>query len=66
MRDILRLYVPEKKRKSEKRGAQTLPTDEDLHDALRKAEITLDEAENAAQALNFEVRKSLGLTILEE
>jgi hypothetical protein len=66
MRDMLTLHLPEKKRKTEKRGAQTLPTDEDLHDALRKAETALDEAESAAQALDFEVRKSLGLTILEE
>ena len=65
-RDVLGLYLPEEKRKSKERGTQKLPTDEDLQNALRKAEAAWDEAKSAAQALDIDVRKTLGLTILEE
>lgn len=53
---------------SPSKGQETpnLPAPEELREALHKAETALSNAKAAAHALDFDVRKTLGLTILEE
>ena len=51
---------------SKEQETPNLPSPEELRKALHKAETALSNAKAAAHALDFDVRKTLGLTILEE